>query len=98
MVSVKRGIVLVSSAVAFAAAPLLLASPASAQNCPYGTQPTRFEGVCTKSGSSGPAYLPPGVDAGGAVITGGAGELPRVNGVPCTEEHYGTCLAMQQNG
>jgi hypothetical protein len=29
-------------------------------------------------------------------VTNAPGQLPSVNGIPCTIEHYGTCLALPQ--
>lgn len=93
----KRGLLLMGCAVAVASAPLAVAAPAAASTCPNGTSPTRWEGVCAQAGSSAPAFLPPGSTAPGPVqVT--PGDVPSVGGVPCTPEHYGTCLAMQQNG
>jgi hypothetical protein len=96
---VKLGILALGSAMALLSAPVIFASPASAKPCPSGTAQTKWPGVCTKSGSNAPAFLPPGsTPGGGANVVSRPGELPSVNGVPCTPEHYGTCLAMQQSG
>ena len=94
--AVKHGILALGGALALLSAPVILASPASAKPCPSGTSPTHWEGVCAKSGSNAPAFLPPGSTPGGNVVSR-PNELPSVNGVPCTPEHYGTCLAMQQS-
>lgn len=95
--AVKRGMVLVGCAAAVAFGSVLSASPAAAKECPWGTSPTRFEGVCSPSSTAGGAVVvaPP---AGGANIVYPPGELPRVNGVPCTPEKWGTCYGMAQNG
>ncbi len=101
MVIAKRGVLVFACAVAFATAPLVVASPAAADNtCPWGTKPTRFEGVCV-SGAGGGAgapvapVAPPG-PAGGYV--GSPNGFGSVNGIPCTPEHYGTCYGLIQNG
>lgn len=94
MVYVKRGILLVVSAAALGAAPLVLAAPASA--CPYGTV-ERSAGVCTSGGQAGGPVIPPQAAPPGAVITGGGDEFQRVNGIPCTPENYGTCIALIQS-
>jgi len=31
-------------------------------------------------------------------VVNNPGQVGSVNGIPCTPEHYGTCLAMSQNG
>ena len=69
MVNWKRGVLVVGSAVAFVAAPLVVASPAQAE-CPWGTEPTRFEGVCISGagGGSAPIIPVPPPAGGGAKI------------------------------
>ena len=99
MVSVKRGVLVFGCAVAFVAAPLVVASPASA-DCPWGTKPTRFEGVCISGagGGSAPVIPVPPAAGGGAQIVNNPNGFDTVNGVPCTPEHYGVCHGMAQNG
>ncbi|MDT5004474.1 MAG: hypothetical protein QOJ24_1650 [Mycobacterium sp.] len=99
MVSVKRGVLVFGCAVAFLAAPLVVASPASA-DCPWGTKPTRFEGVCISGagGGSAPVIPVPPPAGGGAQIVNNPNGFDTVNGVPCTPEHYGACYGMAQNG
>jgi hypothetical protein len=99
MVSVKRGVLVFGCAVAFVAAPLVVASPASA-DCPWGTKPTRFEGVCISGagGGSAPVIPVPPAAGGGAQIVNNPNGFDTVNGVPCTPEHYGVCYGMAQNG
>lgn len=78
----------------------LCATAAPAQACPYGTVPSHFPGVCEsgQSGGLGPnAQVVTPVQAGGAQISGGPGELPRVNGVPCTPQNVGTCIGLMQS-
>lgn len=99
MVSVKRGVVVFGCAVAFVAAPIVVASPASAE-CPWGTKETRFEGVCVSGAGGGQAPIvpvPPPA-GGGAKIVNNPNGFDTVNGVPCTPENYGACIAMSQNG
>ncbi|OBA96472.1 hypothetical protein A5662_17865 [Mycobacteriaceae bacterium 1482268.1] len=100
MVTVKRGAVLVGFAVAVAAAPLAAASPAAADStCPWGTKPTRFEGVCISGSGGGAAApiapVPP--SAGGPQIVHNPNGFDTVNGIPCTPEHYGVCYGLTQN-
>ena len=99
MVNWKRGVLVVGSAAAFVAAPLMVASPAQA-DCPWGTKPTRFEGVCISGagGGSAPIIPVPPAPGGGAEIINNPNGFDTVNGVPCTPEHYGVCYGMAQNG
>jgi hypothetical protein len=87
----------VGCAAALAASAVLVAAPASAKNCPSGTSQTRWEGVCTQSGSNGPAYLPPSASAPGANVVLNPNGFSTVNGIPCTPENYGKCIALQQS-
>jgi hypothetical protein len=99
MVNWKRGVLVVGSAVAFVAAPLVVASPAQA-DCPWGTKPTRFEGVCISGagGGSAPIIPVPPTAGGGAKIVNNPNGFDTVNGVPCTPDHYAVCYGMAQNG
>jgi hypothetical protein len=99
MVSFKRGVLVFGCAAAFVAAPLVVASPASA-DCPWGTKPTRFSGVCISGagGGSAPVIPVPPAAGGGAQIVNNPNGFDTVNGVPCTPEHYGVCYGMAQNG
>ena len=100
MVAVKRGMLVLGCAVAFAAAPLVVASPVAADStCPWGTKPTHFDGVCISGGGGGAAAPIPPVppSGGGANIVNNGNGYGSVNGVPCTAEHYGLCQAMIQN-
>ena len=99
MVAVKRGILVLGCAVAFAAAPLVVASPAAADStCPWGTKPTHFDGVCISGGGGGAAAPIPPVPPSGPGPTSTLERIGSVNGIPCTGEHYGLCQAMIQNG
>ena len=97
--SVTRGFLLFGCAAAIAAGPLVVASQAVAsptvpQGCPWGTVQTRFDGVCTAGGPGNPAVSPSGPSLN--TVQGAPGQVGSVNGIPCTPEHYGTCLAMSQ--
>ena len=72
MINVKRGMWVFGCAAAFAAAPLIAASPAAAKDCPYGTVPTKFDGVCVQ-GQVGRIWrpgvvVPPQASAPGAAV------------------------------
>jgi hypothetical protein len=99
MVPVMRGILVFGCAAAFAVAPLVVAAPASA--CPYGTS-ERFPGVCTNGQSSGGfgqpgVVVPPQASAPGATVVLNPNGYSTVNGIPCTPENYGKCIALQQS-
>jgi hypothetical protein len=100
MVNVKRGVLVLGCAVAFAAAPLVVASPAAADKvCPWGTVQSHFGGVCTSGTGGGGAPVPPQTPAaGGAQVFNNPNGYDTVNGIPCTAQHYGTCYALTQNG
>ena len=92
----KHAILVGGFAVAAVLGQLAVAAPAEAKRCPSGTVATKFDGVCV-SGPSGGGLVPvspPGNS--GAMITNSPGQLPTVNGIPCTREHYGTCVALTQ--
>ena len=94
----KRGILAIGCAVAFAVVPLVVAAPAAAK-CPWGTS-ERFPGVCTSGMSNGvqpQAVLPPQASPPGANVVINPNGFSSVNGIPCTPEHYSTCIAMQQS-
>jgi hypothetical protein len=88
-------------AVAFAAAPLVVSSPAAADNtCPWGTKPSRFDGVCTSGAGGGAAAPIPPVppSGGGPNIVRNPNGFDTVNGIPCTPEHWGVCYGLIQSG
>jgi hypothetical protein len=102
MVSVKRGMLVFACAAAFAVSPVVMASPAAAKDCPWGTVPTKFDGVCVQGqaggfGAPGPV-IPPQAGPAGPSISSSPGGIGSVNGIPCTPQHYGTCYGMIQNG
>ena len=101
MVEVKHAIVAFGCAAAFAAAPVVMASPAAAKDCPYGTVPTKFEGVCVQGQAGGfgapGVVVPPQASAPGADIVNNPNGFGSVNGIPCTPEHSGTCIGLIQS-
>jgi hypothetical protein len=88
-----------ASALPLAAGTLGFAAPAYADQCPDGQVSDVYGGQCVLAiaGDSwdededmqlftahvGPTY--PG------------GQVPSVSGIPCTPEHYGTCIGLSQN-
>jgi hypothetical protein len=97
-VALKHAAVLMGCAAAVTFGSVLTASPAVAKECPWGTSPTRFEGVCSPGGSGGTAgngnaVVPP-PSTGGAVIVNNPNQLPTVNGIPCTVENWNKCQGM----
>lgn len=98
MVTLKRAILTGVCAAAVGLGPIAIASPAAA-DCPYGTVPTRFPGVCT-SGVAGGAPSGPTVPipAGSSPSTGSPGTgFPSVNGIPCNSAHASTCIGLSEN-
>ena len=96
----KRTLLIVGCTLATAMGSLTFASPAMADGCPFGTV-QRFNGVCTsgQGGASAPPAIiaPPQGTGGGPQIVNAPGNFSTVNGIPCNEQHYGTCLALTQN-
>jgi hypothetical protein len=97
MATVKRRILLTCATFATAMGSIVVAAPASADTCPWGTVP-RFDGVCTQGQSGGAPPAGITVPPQGADIVALPGQFATVNGVPCTEEHFAACYAMSQNG
>ena len=100
MINVKRGILIFGCAAAFAAGPLVVASPAMAKDCPFGTVATRFDGVCSPgTGGFGapPVVIPPDASMPSANVVNNPNGFGSVNGIPCTPEHMGTCIGLQQS-
>jgi hypothetical protein len=95
LVAVKRRILLACCTFATAMGSIVVAAPASADTCPWGTVP-RFDGVCTQGQSGGAP--PPGVTVPpqGADVVSLPGQYATVNGIPCNQEHFATCYAMSQ--
>lgn len=91
----KQRVVIGLGAVSLVLGSVAVAAPASA-DCPSGTVPSHFPGVCT-AGQSGGA--PPQVINPGSVTTNiQPNQIPSINGVPCNLEHFGTCWGFGQNG
>jgi hypothetical protein len=101
MINVKRGMWVFGCAAAFVAAPLVAASPAVAKDCPYGTVPTRFEGVCSPGQAGGfgapGVVVPPQASPVGPIVDNNFNGYGSVNGIPCTPENYGKCIALQKS-
>lgn len=95
-VSVKRGIALFGCAAAVALGSLVTASPAVAKECPFGTQQSRFEGICSPVGGGIPQAPISSAGTGPTINTNNG--YPIVNGIPCTPERVGVCYGMIQNG
>lgn len=96
MAKLKHAVVAGGFAVAAVLGQLAVAAPAEAKRCPSGTKATKFDGVCVAGGAGGVAPPVMAPSAGGTNITNQPGQLPTVNGIPCTIEHYSTCYAMSQ--
>jgi hypothetical protein len=93
---VKRRILIACCTFAAAAGSIAVASPATADTCPWGTV-ARFDGVCTQGQSGGGP--PVGITVpqqGAAGVVNMPGQFPTVNGIPCNEQHWHTCYAMSQ--
>jgi hypothetical protein len=92
---VKRAILVCCGTLATVLGSLAVASPATADGCPYGTV-ARFDGVCT-SGQGG-APPPPGITVPpqGAEVVTMPGQFQTINGIPCNQQHVVTCYAMSQ--
>jgi hypothetical protein len=95
--SVNRRILLACATFATAMGSIVVAAPASADTCPWGTVP-RFDGVCTQGQSGGAPPAGITVPPQGADVVSLPGQFATVNGVPCNQDHFATCYAMSQNG
>lgn len=96
MAKVTRAVFTSGFAAAVVLGSLAFAAPAEARNCPPGTTKTKFSGVCVAGGLGGNAVAPP-PSAAGPEISYLPGQVPQVRGIPCTPEHYGTCIGLSQN-
>jgi hypothetical protein len=100
--TVKRVVPVLATAAACAAVPLILASPAAAddtpKDCPWGTKLTHWNTCVSGQGTAAAPIIPvPPPSGGGPNIVNNPNGFDSVNGVPCTPEHYGTCYGMAQN-
>jgi hypothetical protein len=78
-------------------APIIGATPAAADECPVGQVVDGYTGECILD-ISPVTYVdaPEGITIySGPTYSGG--QVPTVNGIPCTPEHYATCVGMSQN-
>jgi hypothetical protein len=94
-VTVKR-LLIGAGAVVLTSGSLVFAAPASA-DCPNGTVPTRFPGVCT-AGQSGGQQIPQAIGPSDVTTNFQPNQIPTMNGIPCNLWHANTCWAMAQNG
>jgi hypothetical protein len=90
-----RRILIGAGAVALAAGSLAFAAPASA-DCPAGTVPTHFPGVCVAGQSGG--QIPQAMSPSDVSTNIQPNQIPRINGIPCNLSHSVTCWGMAQNG
>lgn len=79
---------------------LLAAAPAQADDgCPVGQSADGYTGECTlditPASYDGPLHA--GFSTDIVINPYGGGEIPSVNGIPCTPEHIGTCIGMGYN-
>ena len=82
-------------------ATLAFAPSAAATDCPYGTVPTSFIGVCVEGQAGGfgapGLVVPPDASAPSVDWQMPPGELPTVDVIPCTPQYIGTCIGLQQS-
>ena len=95
MVIVKRRLLIACCAFASVAGSLVVAAPASATTCPWGTVP-RFDGVCTQGQSGGSPPVGVTIPQQGSDPVMMPGQFATINGIPCNQEHFATCYAMSQ--
>ena len=97
MPQLGRRLSMAALTVLLSASPLVLAPPAAADDCPAGEVADGYTGECIMD-ISPVAYVdtPEGITIYSGPNYGGGG-VPSVNGIPCTPEHYGTCIGMSQN-
>jgi hypothetical protein len=100
VMELKRKLLMFGCAAVFAAAPLVAAAPAAATPCPPGTVASDFAGVCAQgAGGSGAAgvVVPPPVPPPSANVYLNPNGLSSVDGVPCTPQKIGKCIALQES-
>jgi hypothetical protein len=92
----RRRIFIAAAAAALVSGSVAFAAPASA-DCPNGTVPTRFPGVCV-AGQSGGQQIPQAIGPSDVTTNFQPNQIPTMNGIPCNLWHSVTCWAMAQNG
>ena len=94
MLKLKHKFAILGCAAACAALPLAAASPAAASDCPNGTVPSSFEGVCSAGDSVAAPQQVPQPPSNVFLNPNG---LSSVDGVPCTPQKIGKCIALQES-
>lgn len=92
--TVKQRVVVGLGAVSLALGAVALAAPASA-DCPSGTVPSHYPGVCTAGQSGG--RLPTVINPSDVTTNIAPNQIPTMNGVPCNLAHQVTCWGFAQN-
>ena len=90
----------VGCATSMAAGALALAAPAAADGCPDGQVADGYSGECIYDMMADSWQdNEEGMQMFGIYIgpTYSGGQVPSVNGIPCTPEHVGTCIGLSQN-
>lgn len=91
----RRRIFIAASAAALVSGSVAFAAPAAA-DCPAGTVPTRFPGVCVAGQSGG--QIPQAIGPSDVTTNFQPNQIPTMNGIPCNLNHSVTCWGMAQNG
>lgn len=76
---------------------LAAAAPAAATECPNGTMPSSFAGVCSEASGGGSVAAPPQVAQPPSNVFLNPNGLSSVDGVPCTPQKIGKCIALQES-
>ncbi len=84
--------------IAVAGAALAFAPPAAAEDgCPGSQVVDDYTGECVLDMMSDSWDTEPAMFTVNIGPTYPGGQVPSVGGIPCTPEHYGTCIGLQQN-